>query len=329
MKINLLLLLFILALNGLMAQWDKVYPIKNGYSAVMKDKKYGFIDAENKVVIAPKYEMAYDFNKDGLVVVKKDGKFGCIDVNENIKIAFKYDKLYSFVNHVASYIQGNGTGLIKDDGTLLTKPIYTKIYKQKEGLYLTISNEKFGFLDLNGKETIPFIYDKAESFKDGKAKIVKDGHTGFVNKDGTETFGYVLGQYLKEEGGIIIQLDDSGFHGLVMALENATDDGREKLGSLYDTPNMLDFPHNKLKGWRLPTRFEMFDYCKLRDRIEAYIRKTRNTSLDKFKLRNDIWLSNIKSGYHYNLQINNEGLCGGSGLTKTGEQYYVRYVREF
>ena len=98
MKINLLLLLFLMGLNGLMAQWDKVYPAKNGYSAVLKDKKFGFIDANQKVVIAPKYEMAYDFNSDGLVVVKKDGKFGCIDVNEKILIPFNYDKLFDIEN---------------------------------------------------------------------------------------------------------------------------------------------------------------------------------------------------------------------------------------
>jgi hypothetical protein len=92
---------------------------------------------------------------------------------------------------------------------------------------------------------------------------------------------------------------------------------------------MLDFPHNKLEGWRLPTGLEMFDYCKLRKNIEAFVKKANNINIFKFRIRNDIWLSDTKSGYHFNLQINNEGLCGGSGPTKTGEQYYVRYVREF
>jgi hypothetical protein len=329
MKINLLLLLFLMGLNGLMAQWDKVYPAKNGYSAVLKDKKFGFIDANQKVVIAPKYEMAYDFNSDGLVVVKKDGKFGCIDTKENVIIAFKYDKLFKFVNHVSPYIQGNGTGLIRDDGTLLTKPVYTKIYKQKEGYYLTVNNDKYGFLDLNGTEVIPFIYDKAEGFKGGKAKIIKDGRSGYIDKTGKEFFGYQLGQYLEKEGGIVIQLDASGMHGLVMALENATDDGREKLGSLYDTPYMLDFPHNKLEGWRLPTIKEFESYCKVRRSIEKYVRDQRKVSNDKFRLRDDIWLGDTKNGYHYRYTINNEGLCISWGPTKTGEQYYVRYVREF
>ena len=329
MQKSLFFILLFVSCNGLMAQWDKVYPVKNGYSAVIKDKKFGFIDANQKVVIAPKYEMAYDFNSDGLVVVKKDGKFGCIDIKENVIIAFKYDKLFKFVNHVSPYIQGNGTGLIRDDGTLLTKPVYTKIYKQKEGYYLTVNNDKYGFLDLNGTEVIPFIYDKAEGFKGGQAKIIKDGRTGFVNKDGTEVFGYELGQYLEKEGGIVIQLDESGFHGLVLALENATERNDPLISSGMKSSYLFDFPHNKLEGWRLPTNSEMENFFKRNNSIEETVKKAQKVSYDKFIIRNDIWLNDIERGSHYVRRVSFNGVSVSRSVSKTGEQYYVRYVREF
>ena len=42
----------------------------------------------------------------------------------------------------------------------------------------------YGFVDKNGKEVIPLIYDHAEEFKDGKAGVKKDGKEFFIDKTG-------------------------------------------------------------------------------------------------------------------------------------------------
>lgn len=363
MQKSLFFILLFVSCHGLIAQWDKVYKEKEGLRLVMKQEKYGFIDQSDKLITELKYEDAFDF-KNGYAMVKSNGKFGFIDKTGKEITDCKFDKAFNFgsgyakvyLNGKIAYINASGDyfwlatpfeksykpkegiallmnkgkyAYCNQEGKLLTGYDFDDAFDFRDGMGLVKIGEKMGYVDKSGTLKIPATYDKAEGFKGGKAKIIKDGRSGYIDKTGKEFFGYQLGQYLEKEGGIVIKLDESGFHGLVMALENATDDGREKLGSLYDTPYMLDFPHNKLEGWRLPTEKEFERFCKVRRSIEKYVRDQRKVSIFRFRLRDDIWLGDTKNGYHYSYRINNEGLCIVRHLTKTGEQYYVRYVREF
>jgi hypothetical protein len=42
----------------------------------------------------------------------------------------------------------------------------------------------YGFVDKNGKEAIPLIYEYAEEFKAGKAKVKKAGKEFYIDKTG-------------------------------------------------------------------------------------------------------------------------------------------------
>lgn len=45
---------------------------------------------------------------------------------------------------------------------------------------------KYGFIDKDGKEIIPFIYDEANNFVNGLALVRKNGKRGYIDKDGKE-----------------------------------------------------------------------------------------------------------------------------------------------
>jgi hypothetical protein len=42
----------------------------------------------------------------------------------------------------------------------------------------------YGFVNKNGKEIIPLIYDAAEEFKAGKAKVKKGNEEFYIDKTG-------------------------------------------------------------------------------------------------------------------------------------------------
>ncbi|WP_373567640.1 WG repeat-containing protein, partial [Paenibacillus mendelii] len=52
---------------------------KEGYAAVKKDGKYGYIDKAGDVIVPLEYNSAGRFN-DGLSIVRKDGKWGIIQI---------------------------------------------------------------------------------------------------------------------------------------------------------------------------------------------------------------------------------------------------------
>lgn len=63
-----------------------------GLCAVVKNKKYGFIDKNNKIIIPLIYEAADNFHEE-FAIIKLKGKYGLIDKNGNIVLENKYDSL--------------------------------------------------------------------------------------------------------------------------------------------------------------------------------------------------------------------------------------------
>lgn len=56
----------------------QVYP-NNKLFVKVEDKKYGFVDIDEKLVVDYQYDKAYEFNSYGFAAVKKDGKWGAIN----------------------------------------------------------------------------------------------------------------------------------------------------------------------------------------------------------------------------------------------------------
>ena len=53
-----------------------------------------------------------------------------------------------------------------------------------EGMIPVVKDNKYGYVNTDGKECVPCIYDKAFSFKNGLARVSKDNKFGFINKQG-------------------------------------------------------------------------------------------------------------------------------------------------
>ena len=60
---------------------------------------------------------------------------------------------------------------------------------QHNGWAIVKKDKHLGFIDLNGKEVVPTIYDEIELFDmyhDGWAMVKKDNHIGFIDYRGKE-----------------------------------------------------------------------------------------------------------------------------------------------
>jgi len=74
----------------------------------------------------------------------------------------------------------------KEQLLLLMRLSKLKTVLDKEGLISFQKGEKHGFIDKEGNEIIPCIYDSVEEFSDGLAKIKLDGKLGYINKEGVQ-----------------------------------------------------------------------------------------------------------------------------------------------
>ena len=54
-----------------------------------------------------------------------------------------------------------------------------------------LRDERYGYINEEGKEIIPCIYEEVEDFSEGLASVKKDGKWGYINKDGKEIIPFI------------------------------------------------------------------------------------------------------------------------------------------
>lgn len=146
-----------------LTQYPYIVPLTNDkamFCELSADKglKCGIMDKAGKIIMLPTYsdfKRPYNYTKHSphqmIWAVNDDNKYGLIDSNTGkAKTPFKYDEVDDFY----------------------------------EGIAIVSVDDKYGFIDENGKEVIKPIYDYAYGFDAGLAKVEKDGEWFYIDKTG-------------------------------------------------------------------------------------------------------------------------------------------------
>ena len=135
--------------------YEELKPFNEGYAAVCRGEKWGFINTEGEEVIPCSFDHVDIFN-DGFAAVCKDEKWGFIDTKGNVVIPMKYDSSPTpFSEGLAGF---------KDP-----------------------DKEKWGWIDKKGNEIIPATIDAifVGQFSEGMAFGLKDDYKTFFFLDKT------------------------------------------------------------------------------------------------------------------------------------------------
>lgn len=179
----------------------------NGLCPVKFNGKWGYMDKKGNLVIDTIYDMAKVFTEEGIARVKKDSTEYFIDKSGKILHSFektlsgyglnraaildkhkKYlidkkgdmvaeinaDIIYSFSSDdsLATIIKDNYASKIDTSGKIVLSTKYDNIGSFINGLAIAIQNDKYGYIDKNGKEVIKVIYDGViNSFHEPKSKV--------------------------------------------------------------------------------------------------------------------------------------------------------------
>jgi hypothetical protein len=119
----------------------KLYPI-------ISNGKYGYMNAQGKLIIPAMYSEAGPF-QDGLAVVSKDELYGIIDKKNRLVIDFQYDEVSEFVNNRAIVRQGEKYGVINRSGKWLFPLEFDDISLGSNHLYTVIKEGKSSTYNLN------------------------------------------------------------------------------------------------------------------------------------------------------------------------------------
>lgn len=194
MKKNVFLQLLLVC--SLFGQSQKIVPFKNdnglwGY----KDEYF------DEIVIQPKYNSADEFSE-GLAVISifsitKLHRFGFIDKTGKEILPVKYLQAGRFSSGLAPVKTEAGLIVFIDrTGKEVLKTNYTDARSFSNGLAAVSRNKKTGFINQQGQEVVPLIYEAANDFVDECTLAMIDNMTVQIDRSGKELplisqYGYV------------------------------------------------------------------------------------------------------------------------------------------
>ena len=193
------------------------------------NEKWGYKDKNSKIIIAPKYDKASQF-QNNVAVVKLNGKNGLINKRDSIIISFgRYDDIYVFKEKRARIKKNNLFGIIDIKGYEVMPCIYKSCDNYRFGLcQLTDKNDKEGIFDLNGIIVIPFVYDDLIQMQlEGVIKAKMNGKYGYINYN-NETLIRFDYDYIDQPSNGMIAIKKGNKYGFINTL------GEEIVPCIYD-----------------------------------------------------------------------------------------------
>lgn len=172
--------------------------------------KCGLFNSKGKMIIPCEYEyidVGFGERRGIVYIVTKNGLKGMIDNDGNVRLNCEYDEIESYYANLGVVIvaKNEKRGKTKDatpyhakyalaniKGEFLTPFAYDWIGELKEELFhcnkggslkdwgCYPQGGKWGYIDINGKEVIPCLYDNRAAFKDGVAQVTKNGVTSLI-----------------------------------------------------------------------------------------------------------------------------------------------------
>ena len=148
-------------------------PFSEGLAVIQAGRKYGYIDRNGKVVIAPEYDEARAFSE-GLGCVSKPGGTRYIDRTGRVVIAPNRLSGTSFHEGLAGAARF-GThkwGYIDRSGKFAIRPQFDDVpYRFSEGLAAVKVGRRYGYIDRRGTMLIPPRFRHARYFSEGLAAV--------------------------------------------------------------------------------------------------------------------------------------------------------------
>lgn len=178
-----------------------------GLSPVIMNKKYGYINESNEIIIKPQFEYAGNFKNGVSLVLSPERQFytqndfvhlsaGYRFINnegEFLGLIYGWAEEFSFgfalvreLNDDESDERGN-YGFINNKFELVVQYKYSTARSFKDGLAAVSDNEmKWGFINTELEELVPIQYDEVSDFYKGFAKVRKNEAEFFIDIKGNE-----------------------------------------------------------------------------------------------------------------------------------------------
>jgi hypothetical protein len=164
---------------------DCIDEFENGMARIIVNQKWGYINAEDKLIINPEYDYC-SFFENNIALIKKNDLFGYIDSTGKILITPKYITASIFFGDYAIVQMENSDRITFIDkmGKPMTNLKIISATSFINGIAGVMINEKWGFIDKNFKFVIQPQFDEIESLHNNFVLVKNKDKWGLINRKG-------------------------------------------------------------------------------------------------------------------------------------------------
>lgn len=136
---------------------------KSGYIVQDNTGKYGVVDYSNNKILECKYDAIEKKSGNNMYVVTESGNIKVVDKSGKDILTKGFDSIFQISESVGDnagviFEKNNKYGYMKETGEILIDASYEKLQESKAGYLIAKENEKYGVIDLEKNEKIPFDY---------------------------------------------------------------------------------------------------------------------------------------------------------------------------
>lgn len=164
----------VMFLMGSLAFGQELLPRQNKETGL-----FGYVDAENRFVIAPQFDYAMRFEGD-YAVVSKGNRYGYIDRQGKLVLKTKYYKVggYSEGYFRVQEKKGGPWTFLNVEGKRAISASYLYAGGFHDGMAVFAKHDKkgktvYGYIDKRGVVVVKPVYDYAFDFVDGYGKVIR------------------------------------------------------------------------------------------------------------------------------------------------------------
>ncbi len=167
-------------------KYDYVEDFSNGLALVKNNPVYKVVDTNGVLFSLDEYDQSPRFRHDmgehhsGLPVIIKQWHCSYISSSGDVVLEIPYQDAGSFENGKAMVFEGDRINYISKNGLILGEWI-----EKSDDYHAIKSNDKFGFIDKNGKLVIDYQFLDAKDFVNGYAQVSNGTYWAIIDKKGT------------------------------------------------------------------------------------------------------------------------------------------------
>jgi len=258
------LILSLLCMVLIMNVFSQKSKTETCYYPVTKGKKFGYMNAQGKVVVPTIFDGVFLYNYDAtfendLFPIRQGTFWGYCNLKGEVVIPAKYYNAYPFEGGLAfvelaqdiapdynknrAFIDYTGKQITKHDE--YDHNSFKPIVKENLIAIKDFKTDKWGYLNTQGNIAIPFVYEYAAPFSEGLAAVIKNDKYGYIDKTGKEVIKtqYFIGSSFNEGIAVVMKSSDTTTFLFIDKTGKQTGSTKKNLTGFWVSPDQITFSH--------------------------------------------------------------------------------------